>query len=203
MTQQQQPEWQPAGKEVAGGSRSHMPAWMVIAGVAAGIAGAIIMLVASNWKESAESVGEPTGILTGGPGFDSESYSQSLSSGRCGRPRPFRVGGADLRCRTGAGRIDCRGGAPMSWGFRKRFTLGPFSLNLSKRGASVGAKLGRPRGLPAPARYLRCPTALPPFQHRRRSEGCGHGTGAPRRLRAAKSPVLDLGVTFLGQPSIA
>jgi hypothetical protein len=28
----------------------------------------------------------------------------------------------------------------MSWGFRKRFTYGPFSLNLSKRGASVTAK---------------------------------------------------------------
>jgi hypothetical protein len=77
MTQQQQPEWQPADKEVAGGSRSHMPAWMVIAGVAAGIAGAIIMWVASNRKESAESVGEPTGIHTSGPGFDSQSYSQS------------------------------------------------------------------------------------------------------------------------------
>jgi hypothetical protein len=30
----------------------------------------------------------------------------------------------------------------MSWGFRERFTLGPFSLNLSKRGASVTAKAG-------------------------------------------------------------
>ena len=30
----------------------------------------------------------------------------------------------------------------MSWGFRKRFTLGPFVLNLSKRGVSVTAKAG-------------------------------------------------------------
>jgi hypothetical protein len=30
----------------------------------------------------------------------------------------------------------------MSFGFRKRFTLGPFTLNLSKRGLSGGAKLG-------------------------------------------------------------
>jgi hypothetical protein len=31
----------------------------------------------------------------------------------------------------------------MSFGFRKRFKLGPLSLNLSKRGLSEGGKVGR------------------------------------------------------------
>ena len=30
----------------------------------------------------------------------------------------------------------------MSWGFRRRFKLGPLTLNLSKRGLSAGAKVG-------------------------------------------------------------
>jgi hypothetical protein len=30
----------------------------------------------------------------------------------------------------------------MSWGFRKRLKLGPFTINLSKRGLSAGAKVG-------------------------------------------------------------
>jgi hypothetical protein len=31
----------------------------------------------------------------------------------------------------------------MSWGFRRRLKVGPLTLNLSKRGLSGGAKLGR------------------------------------------------------------
>jgi len=31
----------------------------------------------------------------------------------------------------------------MSWGFVRRLRFGPFTLNLSKRGASVTAKAGR------------------------------------------------------------
>jgi Protein of unknown function (DUF4236) len=30
----------------------------------------------------------------------------------------------------------------MTWGFRKRIRLGPISVNLSKRGLSVGGKVG-------------------------------------------------------------
>jgi hypothetical protein len=62
-----------ANKEAASDSRSHMPAWMIIAGVIVGIVGAIIMVVASNKKEYAEGVEDYTvafGGLPGSPAID-------------------------------------------------------------------------------------------------------------------------------------
>jgi hypothetical protein len=62
-----------ANKQTTSDSRSHMRAWMIIAGVVIGIAGAIIMAVASNKKESAERVEGFTvasGGLPGSPAID-------------------------------------------------------------------------------------------------------------------------------------
>ena len=57
----------------------------------------------------------------------------------------------------------------MSWGWRKRFKLGPLTLNLSKRAASVTGKAGRFSATHAAAGYgSRCRSAaggIPDHRH--------------------------------------
>jgi hypothetical protein len=62
-----------ANKQATSDSRSHMPTWMIIAGVIISIVGAIIMGVASNKKDQAEDIEDFTvafGGLPGSPAID-------------------------------------------------------------------------------------------------------------------------------------
>jgi len=55
----------------------------------------------------------------------------------------------------------------MSWGFRRRIKLGPFSINLSKRGLSAGAKAG-PISTNSRSRRVRVSGPLGTWWHSRR-----------------------------------
>jgi hypothetical protein len=62
----------------------------------------------------------------------------------------------------------------MSWGFRKRFKVGPISVNLSKRGLSGGVKVG-PLSTNSRTRRLRISGPLGTWwQSRRTRRGLTH-----------------------------
>ena len=64
----------------------------------------------------------------------------------------------------------------MNWGFRKRFKLGPLSLNLSKRGISASGKFGR---ISTNTRTRRLRVALP-------FGGWWHSRSLSRRTRSRR-----------------
>jgi hypothetical protein len=73
-----------AYKHATSDSGSHMPVWMIIVGVIAGVLGVVIMMVASGHKKEAKVANDYAVALSGGQFNESSAIDTAVTFGHVG-----------------------------------------------------------------------------------------------------------------------